>query len=175
MEFMEVVRKRRSIRRYKDKHVPMEKIRRVLEAARLAPSWKNGQCWEYIVVNDYEKLKELKTGLNKPINAPTFIVACGDPSKSGKHEGKDYYLVDVAISMEHLVLAATNEGLGTCWMGLIDEEKIKNLLGIPKKYRVVAVTPIGYPDEGITKREKKSLESFVHLDSWGTRLEGKKR
>jgi nitroreductase len=182
MEFWKVIEKRKSVRRFKDEPVPREKIKRVLEAARLAPSWKNSQPWEYVVVDDPDKVKALRTGLNKLINAPVFVVACGLPSKSGRHNEQDYYLVDVSISMQQLVLAATNEGLGTCWMGLVDEPKLKKLFGIPDELKVVAVTPLGFPDEGLTGKAvektvkaviggKKSLREFVHLNSWGKKLE----
>jgi nitroreductase len=85
-------------------------------------------------------------------NAPLFIVACADPQNSGHKNDMDYYLVDVAISMEHLVLAAAAEGLGTCWIGgMIDEAKIKQELGIPDNMKVVALTPLGYPEEAALK------------------------
>ena len=109
-------------------------------------------------------------------NVKIVIVACADPKKSGSKNGMDYYLVDVAISMEHLVLAATNLGLGTCWIGGFDEVKVKKILNIPEKIRVVAMTPVGYPsDDGMRNKiarkiiradRRKSLEEMIHYNKW---------
>jgi len=98
-------------------------------AARLAPSWANKQCWSYVVVKDKAKIEKLANGIvNSWLKqAKVVIVACGDPKKSGSRNGIDYYLVDVAISMEHLVLAATDLCLGTCWIGTFDEAEVKKI------------------------------------------------
>ena len=109
--------------------------------------------------------------------APAMIIACGDPSLSGSHDGMDYYLVDVAIATEHLVLAAANLGLGTCWIGYFDEAKLKEILNIPEKLRIVALIPIGYPakrkglKQELTKmvvgaKKRKPLDEIVHYDGW---------
>jgi nitroreductase len=166
MELLEVVRKRRSIRKYKPDPVPEEKIMYVLEAARLAPSWGNMQCWHYIVVTD-ESLKSKITQHDWATKAPVIIVGCADPKKSGKKHGQDYYMLDMGISMEHLILAATEQGLGTCWIGYyFDEKTVKKALNIPKRFKVVAVTPLGYPDEEKGEvKERKTLEEIV---SWNT-------
>jgi nitroreductase len=175
---MDVIRTRKSTRNYKDKDVEEEKINLILEAARLAPSWANKQCWNYVVVSDKEKIQKLAAGIINSWmkNTTLVIVACADPKKSGSKNGMDYYLVDVAISMEHLVLAATSLGLGTCWIGGFDETKVKKILNIPEKIKVVAMTPIGYPsDEGIRNKlarkviradTRKALEDMVHFNEW---------
>ncbi|MDD5503292.1 MAG: nitroreductase family protein [Candidatus Thermoplasmatota archaeon] len=149
MEFFDVISTRRSVRGYKDAPVEEEKIVKCLETARLAPSWKNGQCWNLIVVRDKEKIKAMAHPIVNPWlpQAPCVIVACADPKKSGERDGRQYYLVDTGIAMEHLVLAAAAQGLGTCWIGIYDEAKIKEMLQIPEEMRVVALTPLGYPDE----------------------------
>ena len=178
MEFMDVIRTRKSTRSYIDKDVEEEKINQMFEAARLAPSWANKQCWNYVVVSDKEKIQKLAAGIINSWmkNTAIVIVACADPKKSGSKNGMDYYLVDVAISMEHLVLAATNLGLGTCWIGGFDETKVKTILNIPEKIKVVAMTPIGYSsDEGIRNKlarkviradTRKALEDMVHFNKW---------
>ena len=109
-------------------------------------------------------------------HAKAIIVACGDPKKSGSRNGMDYYLVDVAISMEDLVLAAADLGLGTCWIGGFDEAKVKQMLNIPEKIKVVALTPLGYPSvEGVRNKlvtkligsnKRKTMENMVHYDKW---------
>jgi nitroreductase len=195
MSFMDLVLKRRSIRKYKSDPVPEDKIRYVLEAARQAPSWANQQCWKYIVVTDESLKKAIASSAPPPpiftslpaswdrnllppppreprprdwvAQAPVIIVGCADPSKSGKKEGKDYYLVDIGISMEHLILAAAEQGLGTCWIGGgFDEATVKKTLGIPENIRVVALTPLGYPDEQPLPRPRRGFDEIVSYNSW---------
>ncbi len=126
MDFTEVIAARKSIRNYSNKPINKETIMKCLEAARLAPSWANKQCWHFIVVTDKDKIEKLSSTINFWLkDAPAVVVACGDPSKSGFKNDQHYYLVDVAIAFEHFVLAATNEGLGTCWMGGFDEGDCK--------------------------------------------------
>ncbi len=160
MEFWDVVTKRESVRGYSAKPVPKAKAGKVLEAARMAPSWRNGQAWDFVLVADQKKKDAI---IGNPMNdfaksAPVLIIACGAPSRSGTRDGKDYYLVDVAIAMEQLVLAATAEGLGTCWIGTgFNEQKTKALLGIPEGVRIVAISPLGYPKKGIRHAVTKAL------------------
>lgn len=180
MEFEDVIKSRTSIRNYNDKEVEEEKIKYVLECARWAPSWVNKQCWRFIVVRDKETIKSLsKTSIiNRWLKtAPVVIVSCGDPESSGTHNDIKYYTVDVAIAMENLILAATDAGLGSCWIGSFDEKKVKEILGIPNRIRVVALTPLGYPAEktgilgSITKiftrsSKRKSLDEIVRYEKW---------
>jgi nitroreductase len=168
---------RRSVRNFSDDPVDEIVLRKCLDAARVAPSWANKQCWHFIVVNGREAVDELGIIPAHIKNAPAVIVACGDPEKSGKWEGKDYYLVDVAIATEHLVLQAWELGLGTCWVGAFKEDKIRKLFDIPESIRVVAIIPIGYPanketiDARVKKEAKKSdqrkdREEIVHYNKW---------
>ncbi|HKZ88187.1 MAG TPA: nitroreductase family protein [Candidatus Bathyarchaeia archaeon] len=178
MEFMDVVATRKSVRGYLDKPVEEEKLTKLLEIARLAPSWANKQCCKYIVVKDKTKIQELSGTLNSWLKqAPVALVACADPKDSGSRNGMDYYMVDVGISMQQLVLAATDMGLGTCWIGAFDEAKVKKTLSIPENVKVVAMTPIGYPTgkEGIKTKlvkayigsaKRKPLEDMVHWEKW---------
>jgi len=147
MEFIDVIKTRSSVRTYLNREVENDKINYVLECARLAPSWVNKQCWRFIVVKNKETIKKLSktTIINRWLkNVPCIIVACGDPKKSGINHGIEYFTVDVAIAMEHLILAATDLGLGTCWIGGFNEKKVKETLRIPNRIRVVALTPLGY-------------------------------
>jgi nitroreductase len=144
----------------------------------LAPSWANNQCCRYVVIKDKDKIKELANG-RKPWlkQAPMVLAACADPQGSGSRNGMDYYLVDVGISMQQLVLAATDLGLGTCWIGMFDEAKVKKLLEVPENVRVVALTSLGYPAEkegfGIKPARKfvgsdkrKPVKEIVHREKW---------
>ena len=183
MKFDDVIQVRKSVRRYADRPVEREKIAKCLEAARLAPSWENKQCWHFIVVRDKDVIAKLAKAFNFWVkSAPVVIVACGDPRRSGTRRGQDYYLVDVAIAMEHLVLEAANLGLGTCWLGFFDEKETKELLEIPKEIRVVALTPLGYPhpSEGVWgkvvktavgSKRRKNLGEIAHDEKWGNPFE----
>jgi nitroreductase len=178
MEFMDVVASRKGVRSFADRDVEEEKLAKVLEAARLAPSWANKQCCRYVVIKDKDKIKELAGGRRTWLTqAPVVLAACADPEDSGVHNGMDYFLVDVGISMQQLVLAATDLGLGTCWIGMFDEAKVKKLLEVPENVRVVALTPLGYPTEkegfGIKPAQKfvgsykrKPIEEMVHREKW---------
>jgi nitroreductase len=180
MEFTAVVQKRISSRSFLDKPVEEKKIDYILDCARLAPSWANKQCWKFIVINEKKTIEHIAktTIVNRWLKtAPTLIVACGDTSQSTETNDINYYLVDVAIAMEHLILAATNVDLGTCWIVGFDETKVKELLGIPKRIKVIALTPVGYPAEketivGKTTKvltrptKRKSLLEIVKYEKW---------
>jgi nitroreductase len=184
MDFWDVIKARKSVRNFSARPVEKEKILEILEAARWAPSWQNRQCWRFIVVTDQEKIRRI--GRLNPFNyninfflrkVPVIIVAGANPKDSGYRKGINYYLVDTAIAMEHLVLAATNLGLATCWIGAFDEEMIKNELLIPSDIRIVALTPLGYPAEKpsivdrvskiIAGKGRKDLAEIAYLNSWG--------
>lgn len=188
MDVFEAIRTRRSIRVYEDKPVEEEKLRKVLEAARLAPSAGNRQPWLFIVVKDpkvKEELRLTKERLRPPPpkeplprgpprgpprdpirSAPVIIVGCAPPSES--FPGTDFWKIDVAIALQNLVLAAWEQGLGTCWIGVFhEEEEVKKVLGLPKEARVVAMIALGYPAE---KKEpvtdRKPLDAIVRYNHW---------
>jgi len=162
MELMDVIGKRRSIRKYKPDPVPRADIEYILEAARLAPSWANTQCWKFIVVTDAKVKEALAMAGNAwTAQAPVIIAACADPSKPGTKGDQQYYMLDIGIAMEHLILAAADRGLGTCWIGAFDESVAKKALGVPDNIRVVATTPLGYPDQSPDPRPRKVLDDIV--------------
>ena len=166
MNFLDLAKKRRSIRKYKPDPVPEEKLEYVLEAGRNAPSWKNLQCWRYIVVTDAEK-RQAVTTRDWTAEAPVLIVGTAYPELSGSNADQPYYMLDMGISMEQMVLAAAEQGLGTCWIGgQFNEETVRDALGIPDDVRVVALTPLGYPAETPDPRAKKPLDEIVSYDKW---------
>ena len=171
MEFYEVVRKRRSYRVYKPDMPEDEKVQRILEAARLAPTWANKQGVEYIVVRDPELVREVWIAVGqqqKFAEAPMFIVGIIPESGSGTNSnGLKYFPLDFGICFEHLILAATAEGLATCWIGWFNEPKVQEVLGIPKRYRVLALTPLGYPvrEKGEVE-DRKPLDKIIHYDKF---------
>jgi len=180
MDFIELVKKRKSVRGYSDKPVENEKLNYILECARRSPSAGNKQVARFVIVKDKnlrERIVKACPFFNSFLSsAPIIVVACA-AEPSSMHNEQDYYLVDVAIAMEHLVLGAAEKGLGTCWIAAFDERKVKEILGIPKKARVVAITPLGYPGGEklfpkamgfIAKlRGKKKLAEIAFLDRWG--------
>jgi len=167
MEFMEVVRRRRSIRRYKPDPIPPAQIESLLEAARLAPSWANTQCWKFVVVSDPEVKQALaKAGNEWVAHAPVIIAACADPAKPGAKGDQPYYMLDIGIAMEHLLLAAAEQGLGTCWIGWFDEAVARKALDVPDNIRVVAFTPLGIPGEDPAPRPRKALAEIWCLNRY---------
>jgi len=163
MEFDEVLKNRRSIRRYKGTPVPRESIVKVLEAARVAPSAGHRQPWHFVVVEDEGDRERLGGRSSWAAGAPVIIVAVADPVAS-----PSWYMNDMGIAFEHIVLAATNLGLGTCWMGQTRRDaEVKEILGIPDELRVIALTPLGEPDETPGPKDRRSLEEIVSWERFG--------
>ncbi|MGV9199074.1 MAG: nitroreductase family protein [Promethearchaeia archaeon] len=172
MEFYDVVSKRRSYRKFKSEQKPKdETVKKILNAARLAPTWANKQGVEYIIVQDDDNVQKLWKAIGqrkKFRNAPMYIVGVIAEEDSGTNPaGIKYYTVDFGICFEHLILAATAEGLATCWIGWFNEDKIKKLLNIPAKYRVLGLTPLGYPVKKKDPVEKrKPLKKIIHREKF---------
>ncbi|MBA7516486.1 hypothetical protein ES705_08534 [subsurface metagenome] len=171
MEFYEVVRNRRSYRVFKPDMPEKEKIERILESARLGPTWANSQCISYIVVQEPENVKAVWKAvgqMQKFSEAPMFIVGVVSEKASGTNSnGEKYYGVDFGICFEHLILAATAEGLATCWIGWFNEKKVKEALNIPDEYRVMGLTPLGYPVKSKGEiTDRKPLEKIVHYEKF---------
>jgi len=168
----DTITSRRSVRKFKDIPIEEEKIAACLEAARAAPSWANRQCWHFIVVSGRLNVDGLGVLPGDMKDVPMCILACGDPGESGNIDGKPYYLVDVAIATEHLVLEAIEQGLGTIWIASFREEAVKKQLGIPDRIKVVAAVPIGYSAQPAKAKrttqniDRRPLDAFVHYDRW---------
>ncbi|MEM2465923.1 MAG: nitroreductase family protein [Candidatus Bathyarchaeia archaeon] len=176
MDTFEAVQARRSVRAYQPTPVPKEKLLRVLEAGRLAPSASNIQPWHFIIVTDAEKRERLaKAPFARFLKeAPVVIVGCGDQKASPK-----WFIVDVAIAMQNMVLTATSMGFGTCWVGSFEENNVRQLLKIPENYRVVALLALGYPRRKFDLtgkvlhliRRRKPLEKIVSFEEFGRKLQ----
>ncbi|MGD8543649.1 MAG: nitroreductase family protein [Candidatus Bathyarchaeota archaeon] len=170
MGVFEIIRKRRSIRLYEEKPVEQEKLNRVLEAGRLAPSADNRQPWRFIVVTNDEVKEKLRASYDEEwfVSAPVIIIGCAVPKEAWvRMDGQEYWMVDVAIAMQNMILVATELGLGTCWIADFDEEAARKALKLPQSVRIVAMTPLGYPtEEKRLVRNRKSLSEIVHYDSW---------
>ena len=164
MHFFELIKKRYSVRGCKNTAVEPEKLKSVMEAARLAPSAVNFQPWKFFVITDKKILNELSKTYSREWfkTAPTCIVACGNHQTSWKRsDGKDHCDIDVAIAVEHIMLAATELGLGTCWVCNFDAKMCAEILNLPKELEPVAMIPIGYPDTIAVEKKRKPIEEIV--------------
>lgn len=168
MSVLSAIQGRRSIRKYSDKPIEEEKLLKVLEAARLSPSAKNQQEWKFIVVKDSKTRENLTEAIGQPFvgEAPIILVCCGTEPESIMRCGQPRYTVDLSIATAYMILEAHEQGLGTCWLGSFDETKVKEILGVPEKVRVVAITPLGYPNESPSQRPRKELEEIISYDKY---------
>lgn len=171
MSILEIIKKRQSVRKYKNEAIPEDVLNRVLEAARLAPSGKNLQPWKFILVGDEalkDKLVPACLGQSFIAEAPVVIAACAYPDQCYAKQGRymKSWPIDVAIALEHLILQACEEGLGTCWIGAFREDEVKEILNIPEEVKVLALTPLGYPNEKPVSRGRKSLEEIISTDGY---------
>ena len=172
MDVFEAIKIRKSVRAYDSRPIPNEILLRILEAGRLAPSAGNIQPWHFVVVSDGEKRKRLAQARYAKFLAesPVVIVGCGDQKASPR-----WYMIDVTIALEHIVLAATNEGLGTCWIGSFSEDEIREMLKIPENFRVVALLAIGYSRKKFDLagkllhliRRRKKLKKIASFEEFG--------
>lgn len=169
MAILDVIRSRRSIRSYLQKPVEEEKLLRVLDAGRLAPSARNRQDWRFVVVTgDEDRGKLMKASHNQSFvgHAPVIIAACGTGTDYVMACGQPAYVIDVAIAIDHMTLQAVSEGLGTCWIGKFDEQSVKELLGIPEGVRVVELLTLGYPSGEASPSFRKPLDEVVSFGRW---------
>jgi nitroreductase len=181
MTLSEIVLRRRSIRKFLDRPLEREKIEVCLEAARLAPSADNVQPWRFIVVDDPHVRQSFAeqsfSGIYKvcrfAAQAPAIIVILARPdvlaNRLGKAvQGTPYYLLDIGIAGEHLVLAATELGLGTCWIGWFNKKRVRKFFSIPRAYDVPAIIALGYPDPtALEPKRKKALRDIVCYNTFG--------
>jgi nitroreductase len=169
MDVLEAIAKRKSIRAYKTIPIPEDKLNKVLEAARLAPSGANRQEMKFVVVKDQKtraKLSEATGGQKHVAQAPVVIAAVStDPEKMMICDVPGYP-VDVAIAIDHMTLAAFDLGLGTCWIGAFNQETVKSILSIPDKCKVVQLLTLGIPDEEGRPKDRKPIEQIVCYDKY---------
>lgn len=182
MDLMDAIKERRSVRSYKGDPIPKEKIREVLEAVRWAPSWANTQCWEVIIVEEEETKKKLVDTLSTGnpagkgiLQSPLTLVLLGIEGKAGFKKGEvctdkgDWYMFDLGLAMQNLCLAAHAMGLGTVIVGYFDAAKVGEILQVPPGREVVAITPLGFPEEMPSPPKRKGTEEFVYYEGYGRR------
>ncbi len=169
MEFSKLVTARYSVRAYKPDPVEEDKLNRVLEAARLAPTAANRQAFQLLVIHTAGREQELRRIYDRDwfVQAPLVICACGLPAQNWiRRDGKNYNDVDVAIVMDHLILAAADQGLGTCWIGAFDPIAAREVLGLPDDAEPIAFTPLGYPADEPRPKKRKPLSELVRYEHW---------
>ena len=178
MDFLQLVQARQSDRSYdKERPVEPEKLERILEAARLAPSACNAQPWKFVVITDKELAQKAGKaaaglGMNKfAKDAPVHILIVEESANitsllGGKVKDKHFPLIDIGIAASHMVLAAESEGLGSCILGWFDEKKIKQLTGIPSSKRLLLDIIIGYPLKEKRKKIRKAREKEVSYNKY---------
>jgi nitroreductase len=169
MDVIDPIRQRRSIREYADAPVERDKLLRVLEAARLAPSANNRQEWRFVVVTDPQTRERLVPACSNQKfigQAPVVIAACAEHANYVMRCGQLAYPIDVAIAVDHMTLQAAAEGLGTCWIGSFYEDQVKTLLKIPRIVTVVELLTLGYPAGPPSPLSRLPLESIVRWERW---------
>ena len=179
--FDDILAKRQSIRSFRDHPVSPGDLLAIFEAARAAPSACNSQTWRFIAVSTPRTIRQIAEEAMRPVipnrwlaQAPLIIVGCSQldiiANRIGSRiSGIEYYRIDLGIAMEHMVLKATELGLGTCWIGWFSEDKVKTILHIPKRIRVSAMLAVGYSNETRPKsRSRKPLEQILFSEKWGT-------
>jgi nitroreductase len=170
VEFSELIEERYSVRAYKPDPVEDDKLQQVLEAARLAPTAANRQPFQIIVIHTADREAELRRIYNTDwfVQPPLVICACAIPAKGWvrKDDGKDYTDVDVAIVMDHLVLAATAAGLGTCWIAAFDPKAAREVLHLPDDVEPITFTPLGYPADQPRPKRRRALSELVRYERW---------
>jgi nitroreductase len=174
-EFMEIVKGRRSIRKYQEKEVPAEVLNQIFEAVQWSPSWANSQCWEIVIVKNAaikEKLKETLAPKNPATyavaDAPVVLALCGKLNSSGFYKDQvttkfgDWFLFDLGIATQSICLTAHQLGLGTVVVGLFDHNKAKEVLGVPQGYELAVLIPLGYPAKDSPAPKRREISEFTH-------------
>jgi nitroreductase len=177
-DLMDIIKGRRSIRKYEDREVPEELLNQILESVKWSPSWSNTQCWEVIWVKDPAIKEQLQATLIKNpatkamVQAPIVLVLCGKLKSSGYYSDKvatklgDWFMFDLGIATQSICLTAYSLGLGTVIVGLFDHDKAKKILGVPDGYELVNMIPLGYPAKDPEAPKRREISEFTHSEKF---------
>jgi nitroreductase len=178
METLEAINQRRSVRKYLDRPVEFEKITTIIDAARKAPSAGNLQDWNFIIVTEKDLIRQVASYSIEQYwiqTAPAVIIVCGLPEKHEMYYGlrgkRLYNVQDCAAAIENVLLAATDLGLGTCWVGAFEEEKLRSLFAIPADVRPQAVVTLGYSDDEPQDKSLIPIENITFFNRYGMKVE----
>ncbi len=169
MDFTELINRRYSVRAYRPDPVDEEKLQQILEAARIAPTASNRQPFRLIVISTAGREAELQRIYRRQwfVQAPIVLCICGVAAEAWtRMDGKSYVDIDAAIAMDHLILAATQLGLGTCWVGAFDPDAAREVLDLPEGVEPIAFTPLGYPADSARTKQRKPLSELVRQERW---------
>ena len=178
--FMDIIRGRRSVRKYEDREVPQEILNTVLESVKWAPSWTNSQCWEIIIVEDSAIRQALQQTLppkgnpaiKSIVDAPVLLAVCGKMRVSGFYKDQattkfgDWFMFDLGIACQNLCLTAYRHGLGTVIVGLYDHQKAAEILKVPQGYEQVVLIPMGYPAKISSAPARREVNAFIHYNTF---------
>lgn len=179
-EFLDVIKGRRSIRKYREEEIPDEVLHKVFDAMRWSPSWANTQCWELVVVKKPENKERLQETITKAVNpafkavtqAPVVVALCGKLQSSGYYKGEvttkfgDWIMFDLGIAAQSLCLAAYDLGLGSVIIGRFDHDKAAKAVNLPDGYELVALIPLGYPAKESSPPKRREVGEFVHEEGF---------
>lgn len=177
-DFLEIIKGRRSVRKYEETAVPGEALNTILESVRWAPSWTNTQCWEVVVVRDRTVKEKLQASLPEKgnpavkamVQAPVVLAICGKLRSSGFYKDRpstkfgDWFMFDLGIACQNLCLTAYHLGLGTVIVGLFDHDRAAAALDVPAGYELVVMVPLGYPAKQGAAPPRKEIEAFTHYE-----------
>ena len=169
MEYSKLIENRYSVRAYKSQPVEESKLQKVLQAANLAPTAANRQPFQLIVINTKNREQELRRIYYKDwfVQPPLVIcVVAGSSAAWTRRDGKNYAEVDATIAIDHLILEAANQGLGTCWIADFDAQATREILALPDDVEPIVFTPLGYPDDEVKKKKRKDLSELVRYERW---------
>ncbi|HEX2959202.1 MAG TPA: nitroreductase family protein [Chitinispirillaceae bacterium] len=172
MGILDIISARRSVRSYTSEQISDELLYKVLNAGRLAPSACNYQSWQFIVIKEREHRLRLSKVYNREwfYNAPVILCVCCNRNESWhRKDGKDFGDIDIAITVDHITLAAQEEGLGTCWIGNFDPVAARELLQLPAHIDPIVFTPLGFPQQGdhVAPKNRKKIEDILHFETFG--------
>ncbi len=178
-DLMEIIKGRRSVRKYEEKDVPEDVLNKILESVKWSPSWANTQCWEVVVIKDNtikQKLQETiapKNPATKAITgAPVLLALCAKLNSSGYYDKKvttkfgDWFMFDLGLAAQSLCLMAHDLGLGTVIVGLFDHDKAKQAIKVPNGYELVAIIPTGYPAKISSAPKRREIDDFIHNNTF---------
>jgi len=173
LEVFEAIKTRRSIRAFTNEEVSEEEVKKLIDAARQAPSAGNIQPWEFIIMRNPQRKRRLTVAaLDQTFieEAPVVIVVCANEARSGRGYGARgvtlYCLQDTAAATQNMLLAACALGLGTCWVGAFNEEEVRKVVNVPREIRPVAIVPVGHPAEKPRSAPKRSITEIVHYETF---------
>lgn len=172
MDFLELAKNRYSCRYFSDKEIEQEKIDKILEAARLAPTGRNSQSHRILVLTDKVEREKLSGCTKYGWNAPLIMIICYDKNESWKRGYDDYDggTIDASIITTHMMLEVTDLGLGATWVGAFDPVKAREIYNVPENYEIVSILPIGYPSEEAhpsrLHEDRKSIDEFTFYNKF---------